>query len=432
MPKLTLAVPKYRKHRASGQAVVTLAGKDHYLGPHKSKVSRDLYDRLIAEYLAAGRRMPGQEDAEVTTVVVVLNAFWQHAKKYYRKNGKPTSELDDYKRVINEVKRLYEDLPASEFSPLKFKAVRQQWIDRGLARTTVNKNGTRLKHIFNWAVSEELAPPSVSHGLSTVAGLQKGRCDCPEPKRILPVEIAVVKQTLPHLSQVLRDMIGFQLLTGARPGEACMLTPGAIDRSKPVWEYVVDGHKTEHHGHSRSVFIGPNAQKLLEPYLDREPDVVCFAMAESKEQRLAARNAARRTPSSCGNRRGKRSNADRSNKKKTRKPRFEFDSKTYGRAIRDACDRAFPAPAPLGCQPGESNAARLRRLTEAEIAQLKSWQKDHRWSPNQLRHTRATEIRSKHGLEAAQVILGHAKADVTQTYAERDKQRAREIMAEDG
>ena len=71
-------------------------------------------------------------------------------------------------------------------------------------------------------------------------------------------------------------------------------------------------------------------------------------------------------------------------------------------------------------------------MTEAEIAQLKSWQKDHRWSPNQLRHTRATEIRSKHGLEAAQVILGHAKADVTQIYAERDKQKAREIMAEDG
>ena len=32
MPRLTNAAPKYRKHRASGQAVVTLNGKDHYLG----------------------------------------------------------------------------------------------------------------------------------------------------------------------------------------------------------------------------------------------------------------------------------------------------------------------------------------------------------------------------------------------------------------
>ena len=42
------------------------------------------------------------------------------------------------------------------------------------------------------------------------------------------------------------------------------------------------------------------------------------------------------------------------------------------------------------------------------------------WHANQLRHTKATEIRRQFGLEAAQVVLGHAKADVTQVYAERD------------
>ena len=45
MPKLTNSVPKYRKHRASGQAVVTLNGRDHYLGPHGTKASRIEYDR---------------------------------------------------------------------------------------------------------------------------------------------------------------------------------------------------------------------------------------------------------------------------------------------------------------------------------------------------------------------------------------------------
>ena len=33
MPRLTHQHPKYRLHRASGQAVVTLDGKDRYLGP---------------------------------------------------------------------------------------------------------------------------------------------------------------------------------------------------------------------------------------------------------------------------------------------------------------------------------------------------------------------------------------------------------------
>ena len=47
MPRLVAATPKYRHHRASGQAVVTIAGKDHYVGPWKSKVSQAEYDQLI-------------------------------------------------------------------------------------------------------------------------------------------------------------------------------------------------------------------------------------------------------------------------------------------------------------------------------------------------------------------------------------------------
>jgi site-specific recombinase XerC len=50
------------------------------------------------------------------------------------------------------------------------------------------------------------------------------------------------------------------------------------------------------------------------------------------------------------------------------------------------------------------------------------------WHPNQLRHTVATEVRARFGLVAAQAVLGHAKADVTQVYAERDLTRAAEVM----
>jgi hypothetical protein len=46
--------------------------------------------------------------------------------------------------------------------------------------------------------------------------------------------------------------------------------------------------------------------------------------------------------------------------------------------------------------------------------------------------TAATEIRKRFGLEAAQVALGHAGADVTQIYAERDLQKAAQVMAEVG
>jgi integrase len=54
------------------------------------------------------------------------------------------------------------------------------------------------------------------------------------------------------------------------------------------------------------------------------------------------------------------------------------------------------------------------------------------WHPNQLRHTAGTEIRQRFGLEAAQVVLGHSKADVTQVYAERDQRLAVEVARQVG
>ena len=50
-----------------------------------------------------------------------------------------------------------------------------------------------------------------------------------------------------------------------------------------------------------------------------------------------------------------------------------------------------------------------------------------RFAPNRIRHTAGTEVRTKFGLEASQVFLGHSRADVTQTYAERDETKAREV-----
>jgi integrase len=55
-----------------------------------------------------------------------------------------------------------------------------------------------------------------------------------------------------------------------------------------------------------------------------------------------------------------------------------------------------------------------------------------RWTPNQLRHVKATEVRARFGLEAAQVYLGHGSANVTQIYAERDRSLAEKVAREIG
>ncbi len=78
---------------APANTVVTLAGQDHYLGPHGTAVSRREYDRLIAKYLANGRRSVA-DDLQATTVTQVLAAYWRFAQGYYVKNGKPTNEIN--------------------------------------------------------------------------------------------------------------------------------------------------------------------------------------------------------------------------------------------------------------------------------------------------------------------------------------------------
>ena len=67
-------LPKYRLHRPSGQAVVTLSGRDFYLGAYDSEVSRVERDRLVAEWLVNGRALPPdpQDEVGLTVAEVML------------------------------------------------------------------------------------------------------------------------------------------------------------------------------------------------------------------------------------------------------------------------------------------------------------------------------------------------------------------------
>lgn len=409
MPKLVSTLPKYRKHRASGQAVVTLQGQDHYLGPHGSKASRVEYDRLICEYLATGRRGTAKTSPARITVVELIAAYWKFAERYYRKGGKPTSELSVLRLAVRDLKSFYGKEPADEFGPLKLKAIREHWIAQGHTRKTINDQAGRIKRLYRWAVSEELIPATVYQALASVAGLSAGRTAAKESEPVKPVAVAVVERTLPHLSPVVADMVRFQLLTGARPAEVCKLRPSNLDRSGDVWEYAVDGHKTEHHGRQRTIYIGPEAQKVIRPYLLRDASLPCFSPKESAAAVRSRRAAGRTTPLSCGNRAG----TNRKDKPQ-RQASDQFTTASYGRAVSRACDQAFPPP------------------VGTREADAKVWRLMNRWAPNQLRHTAATEIRRRFGLEAAQVILGHSEAKITEIYAERDATKAREVALQVG
>src|SRR4051794_37826336 len=212
MPRLTRSIPSYRKHRASGQAVVTLSGRDFYLGPHGTKVSRNEYDRLVGEWLRQGRqvgRQPGPSHTFDSDLCVnqLIVAYLRHAHAYYRKNGWLTSEYSDIVYALRHVKRLYGRRPVSEFGPIALQTVMQEFVATGWARSTVNKQSRRVKRMFRWGVSQELIPSSIYEAIATVEGLRKGRTSARDTRPILPVDDAIVDATLVHLPEVVADMV---------------------------------------------------------------------------------------------------------------------------------------------------------------------------------------------------------------------------------
>lgn len=407
-------VPSYRYHKASRQAIVVVRGRSFYLGAWDSPESKAEYRRVVAEHWSAdpGPTAPPGPSQPAPTVDELMVAYWnRRVVPYYVKDGEPTSERDNIRQALRPVRKLYGHIPARDFGPLALKAVRKAMIDAGRCRRLINQDVHRIRAMFRWAAGEELYPGEALASLAAVEALAKGRTEARDRPPIGPVAESVVLATLPRLSTQVAAMVRLQLLTAARPGEVCAIRPRDVDRSDPTcWVYRPGSHKTEHHGRTRVIVLGPRAIEVLGPWLERDPGAYCFSPAEVVARREAARKA-------VGRRKPAREAA-------RPKPGGRYTDGSYRVAVGRACDRAFAHP-----------TIRKRRgvpLTAEQAVELKAWRKAHRWHPHQLRHTKATEIRRAFDTEAAQVILGHSKPDTTIIYAERDLDKARDVMRKIG
>jgi hypothetical protein len=162
---MSIRTSSYRLHKGSGQAVVTLNGSDHYLNKCGSTASKAEYDRLIAEWIANGRRLdPGRG----LTITELTGDYLDFPETYYRKNGKQTGEVDNLKQSFRQLRRLYGHTLAADFKPTCLKAVREAIIKTGASRNTVNARCRRIVRMFRWAVECEKVPPSIHHGLAAV------------------------------------------------------------------------------------------------------------------------------------------------------------------------------------------------------------------------------------------------------------------------
>lgn len=399
-------IPKHCHHKASNCGVVRLNGHDHYTGLWGTPEAEAAYERLVSEWLANGRSStrPSATDpmtggtasspGPAPTVNDVILAFWNHAQVHYRDpDGKPTSEPSHFRPALKPLRVLFGPEPAAAFSPRKLKAVREVMMTTGITRPEVNRRVSKIRHVFKWAVAEELVPVATWQSLLALRGLQAGRCDCPEPEAVGPVPAEHVNAVLPHLRGDVRPMVELQRLTGMRPGEVCPLRLAEVKRDGEVWEYRPARHKTAHKGKERVVFLGPRAQAALASYLDGDEAAFVFSPRKAVAE-LHRERADHRATKYYASRQGWR--ARKADPK--REPGDRYTSGSYARAIARACRKAGVPE----------------------------------WAPNRLRHAVGTGVRERFGLEAAQVVLGHTKADVTQVYAERNHELARRVMAEIG
>jgi integrase len=186
-------------------------------------------------------------------------------------------------------------------------------------------------------------------------------------------------------------MVQLQRLTAMRPGEVCLMRTRDVETSGPVWVYRPESHKTEHHGRDRLIYLGPQAQDILRPFVRPDPTAYVFSPIEATAERRAAMRTSRKSAVQP-------SQQNRRKSKPRKSPGERYDTDSYRRAIAYGCLRA-DVP---------------------------------KWHPHQLRHNAATRLRREFGLDTARAVLGHSSTAVTEIYAELDRDKAAGAMSQVG
>ena len=154
----------------------------------------------------------------------------------------------------------------------------------------------------------------------------------------------------------------------------------------------------QHLDQERVIAIGPKAQAILTAYLfekEETPEAYLFSPKDSVLLQKIEKRRKRKTFNKDGQVQPSQRDRSRPN---ASKPGDKYTKDSYNRAVERACEQAGVP----------------------------------KWTVNQLRHTKASEVRSRYGLDGSQVILGHAHASTSEIYAELDFEKASKIAMELG
>lgn len=301
---------------------------------------------------------------------------------------------------MRKLKELYAQTLVGEFGPKDLVAVRTAMVGEGVSRKIVNSRVQVMKKVFRWGVAEDLVPPLVHTKLTAVEGVRAGRTTAPDHPPVRPAVAADVEAAIPHMPPAVAAIVKLQRMTGARCGELCSLRTVDIDRTNPaMWTFAPAGHKGTWRGKSRTIYFGKRCQELLGSFLSKvsDPTWFVFSPIQSEEERIAIRSAKRRTPRWA--RHMNRNMRKRIGKARKRPPRDRYFTQSVRQAIERACEKAG---VPV-------------------------------FTPHQLPHLAATEIRAEFGIDVARAVLGHTMAAMSEHYSkEVDKALAAKAVEKFG
>jgi hypothetical protein len=220
-------VPAYRKHQQTGRAVVSIYRADGWrtevilTGDFGSEVSKQEYDRLLAQLRSSGGKLPTKPATKDITLAEFVPSYLAFAEAYYIDSisKEPTTEQESIKEACRPLIRLFGKLPINAFDSLCLERVQHAMasgstltdVERdkkikhnrpiGTARTTINRHIDRTE----WH--------ALTSGFAMVAPRQKrypiARTSCARAKRTQffePMNV-VTKGMPPHTPIALDDTI---------------------------------------------------------------------------------------------------------------------------------------------------------------------------------------------------------------------------------
>ena len=324
------------------------------LAPPGEKLAlREDRGRGLAESIAwrmwerASRKAQDAPDGAGMTVELACQAFTAWAAGYYRRpDGCVTGQAYNNELALRQVRQRLGGRRMDEVGYADIRMLRTELEASGIMRATINQRVVIWQQLWKWALENGHCKATTKAEVCAIEPLKKYRSQAKEGKQQTPVRHRDVKLTLPFLPANVAAMVAIQELCGARPGEIIDMRACDVERRHGMWVYRPARHKNSHRDLSRCIVLGPRAQAILAPWLDRPAEAQVFHPRESGDGHGVME---------------------------------AFTNYSYHRAI-------------------------VRAIGDARRAGVTI----PHWTPNQLRHACGTRVRRKFGAACAAAVLGHS------------------------